>query len=118
MWLTSFLSKGSFKTPATKGSITGTGVSSVSIDASTQHRDVSLVAPYGFAYVPPVGESAVLVPFDGGEACVGVMAGLPENLERGEVMLYSAGGASIVLKNDGSVLINGVDVVKGNGYKA
>ncbi len=117
MWLTSFLNKGNSKTPATKGSITGTGGASVCIDASTQHRNVSIVAPYGFAYVPPVGEGAVLVPFDGGEACVGVVTGLSENLERGEVMLYSAGGASIVLKNDGSVLINGVDVVNGNGYK-
>ena len=117
MWLTSFLSKGKVKTPATKGSITGAGASSVCIDASTQHRDVTLVAPYGFAYVPPVGEGAVLVPFDGGEACVGVVTGLCENLQRGEVMLYSAGGASIVLKNDKTVLINGVDVVNGNGHK-
>lgn len=117
MWLTSFLNKGNYKAPATKGSITGTNASSVCIDASAQHRDVSLVAPYGIAYVPPVGEGAVLVPFDGGDACVGVVAGLPENLERGEVMLYSAGGASIVLKNDGTVLINGVDVVNSNGHK-
>lgn len=110
MWLSSFLSKQKTHSSATKGSITGLEGASVQIDASTQHRNVSVVAPYGIAYVPPVGEGAVLVPFDGGEACVGVITGIPESLERGEIMLYSAGGASIVLKNDGSVLINGARI--------
>lgn len=68
---------------------------------------MAVVAPYGIAYVPPVGEGAVVVPFDGGEACVGVIASYPEKLSKGELMLFSAGGASIVLKNDGSVYING-----------
>ena len=43
----------------------------------------------------------------GGAVCLGVIAAPPEPLEPGEVMLYSAGGASIVLKNNGKVLING-----------
>ena len=37
---------------------------------------------------------------------IGVLAAA-ENLSEGEVMLRSSGGASIVLKNDGTVLING-----------
>lgn len=110
MWLTSFLNKEKGSKFATKGSITASGQQSVQVDASTQHRDVAVVAPYGIAYVPPVGEGAVVVPFDGGEACVGVVSAAPHNLQRGELMLYSAGGASIVLKNDGSVLINGEKV--------
>ncbi len=36
-----------------------------------------------------------------------VIADVRGDLKPGELMLYSAGGASIVLKNDGSVLING-----------
>lgn len=110
MWLTSFLNKEKgFKT-ATKGSITGARKQKVQVDASTQHRDVAVVAPYGIAYVPPVGEGAVVVPFEGGEACVGVLSTVSLELKRGELMLYSAGGASILLKNDGSVLINGEKV--------
>ena len=31
-------------------------------------------------------------------------------LEPGELMLYSSGGANIVLKNDGQVLINGTSI--------
>ncbi len=110
MWLTSFLNKGKNVTTATKGSVTASAQSSVQVDASTQHDDVAVVAPYGIAYVPPVGEGAVIVPFDGGEACVGVIADSPLKLSRGELMLYSQGGASILLKNDGSVLINGKKV--------
>jgi len=110
MWLTSFLNKERSAKSATKGSITASEQRKVQVDASTQHRDVAVVAPYGIAYVPPVGEGAVVVPFDGGEACVGVISEVPLKLSRGELMLYSQGGASIVLKNDGSVLINGEKV--------
>lgn len=110
MWLTSFLNKTKASTVAAKGSVTATGQQGLEVDASTQHRDVAVVAPYGIAYVPPVGEGAVVVPFDGGEACVGVVSAVSQKLDRGELMLYSAGGASIVLKNDGSVLINGEKV--------
>ncbi|MBQ8571862.1 MAG: phage baseplate assembly protein [Ruminococcus sp.] len=110
MWLTSFINKEKAVQSATKGSITSSQAESLQVDSSTQHRDVSVVAPYGIAYVPPVGEGAVVVPFEGGEACVGVLSKVPLKLSRGELMLYSAGGASIVLKNDGSVLINGEKV--------
>lgn len=110
MWLTSFLNKDRQINTATKGSITGSQQRKIQVDASTQHRDVAVVAPYGIAYVPPVGEGAVIVPFEGGEACVGVISDAPNKLNRGELMLYSMGGASIVLKNDGSVLINGEKV--------
>ena len=46
------------------------------------------------------------MPVYGGELCMGVVAP-QEKLESGELMLYSAGGASITLKNDGNVYING-----------
>ena len=38
-----------------------------------------------------------------------MIANNPE-LEEGELMLYSKGGASIVLKNDGRVLVNGKEL--------
>ena len=110
MWLTSFLNKGKAVSGASKGSVTLADERKLEIDSATQHRDVSVVAPYGIAYVPPLGKGAVVVPFDGGEACVGVVTSYPEKLKRGELMLYSSGGASIVLKNDGCVYINGKKV--------
>lgn len=107
MWLTEFLKVGRERSVAAKGSITSSNGKRVEVDSSTQHRNVKVVAPYGIAYIPPVDEDALVVPFEGGEACVGVISELFEGIERGELMLYSKGGASIILKNDGSVLING-----------
>jgi hypothetical protein len=46
------------------------------------------------------------LPLANGEVSLGVLAKNVE-LDEGEVMLSSKGGASIVLKNDGRVLING-----------
>lgn len=65
-----------------------------------------LRAVWAFASVVPVGESAVVLPLANGEVSLGVLAKNVE-LDEGEVMLSSKGGASIVLKNDGRVLING-----------
>ncbi len=50
-----------------------------------------------------------MLPLRDGETALGVLHG-SGGLEPGEVMLYSKGGASIVLKNNGSVLINGREV--------
>lgn len=108
MWITSHIAKNSRTvSPAAKGSILGASGGSVEVDTSLRHINLPVVAPYGIAYVPPAGEGAVLVPTDSGEACVGVVAPKVQNLKAGELMLYSAGGAFIVLKNDGTVNING-----------
>ena len=62
--------------------------------------------PYGIVSVAPTGQRAVVLPLDDGEIGLGVIADRTE-LEEGEVMLYSKGGASVILKNNGKVLING-----------
>lgn len=107
MWLTEFLNGGRKRTVAAKGSVTSSSLKNLEVDSSSQHRNVRVVAPYGVASIPPVDEDALVVPFEGGEACVGVITNPSEKIEYGELMLYSKGGASIILKNDGSVLING-----------
>ena len=56
--------------------------------------------------IPPTGQKAVVLPLDDGEVGLGVISSNAE-LEEGELMLYSKGGASIILKNSGKVLING-----------
>ncbi|MGN0537252.1 MAG: hypothetical protein ACI4M3_04680 [Acutalibacteraceae bacterium] len=69
-----------------------------------------MAAPSGIAYAPPKGEQAVVVSTEAGTVCLGVLHENTERLEEGELMLYSAGGAVILLKNDGRVLINGREV--------
>ena len=106
MWLMNYITKNSITAPkAEKGGVKSSG-NTVSVDSSEEHREIKCCVPYGFASVVPVGESAVVLPLANGEASLGVLA-KNVGLDEGEVMLSSKGGASIVLKNDGRVLING-----------
>lgn len=74
-------------------------------------RSVPVFAPYGMCGVPPEGETALFLPLDGGAACVGVLCG-GQGLAAGEAALYSAGGARLVLKNNGDIVLNGLTVTR------
>ncbi|MDO4749074.1 MAG: hypothetical protein Q4A12_07875 [Eubacteriales bacterium] len=107
MWLLDYVTRNSFsKSDPSCGDVTAANMGNVAVNASLEHRDVPIVAPYGIVYNPPVGEKSLVVPLSKSEACVGVIAP-DKGLKEGELMLYSKGGASIILKNDGTVLING-----------
>lgn len=69
----------------------------VNVRASGEHVGVPVAAPYGIAYVPPEGADAVLLPASGGSVCIGSFV-KDKGLEAGEIMLYSAGGAELILK--------------------
>ena len=68
--------------------------------------NVSSVVPYGVAFAVPKGENTVVLPVGNTAVYLGVLQ-KENDLEAGEIMLYSSGGATVVLKNDGRVLING-----------
>lgn len=107
MWLLDYVTKNSFsKTDPSLGDVTSSGMGLVAVNSALEHRDMPIVAPFGIVYNPPLGEKSVVLPLKGAHACVGVVSPDME-LEPGELMLYSKGGASIVLKNSGEVVING-----------
>ena len=66
-----------------------------------------LFLPYGLESVPPKGARAAAVQAGRTVCVLGTRSEEKLSLEPGEIGLYSKGGASIVLKNDGRVLING-----------
>lgn len=107
MWLADFLTKNSMTAPeAVSGNVVGSDKSKTAVVSSAEHKGLKNVAPYGVISSPPVGENAVVLPLSGSEVCMGVVS-TDAGLEAGELMLRSKGGASILLKNDGSVYING-----------
>lgn len=111
MWLTSFMAKNiGDKKAAPAGEITGVSGNRVEVNSSSRHSNVPVVTPYGFISIPPVSSQAVVITSAVGDVCAGVMNQNTQKLEPGEVMICSAGGASILLKNDGRVLINGKEV--------
>ena len=73
------------------------------------------VTPYGIAYVPQKGEKAVSLQIGNSNYMIGVCKTPPFELSEGEIGLYSSGGASIILKNDGKVLINGREFTESEG---
>ena len=74
-----------------------------------------IAAPKGVDYVPQAEDDAVLLQGEKEKICIGVRrVDNPYAIEPGELALYSQGGASIILKNDGTVLINGQPYTGGN----
>ena len=110
MWLTSFMAKNMKAQPgAEKAVVTESKDSRVGLMTESKHVDVPVVAPFGYICRVPVGQQAVMVPALQGDVCAGVVMPCVQELESGEVMLYSK-GATLVLKNDGRVLINGKEL--------
>lgn len=109
MWLLNAMNRQMNNPAASKGSVTSAATGKVEVDTSVCNRDVPVIVPYGVYYVPPLMSDGVLITTDSGQLMAGVvMEDCPE-LEEGEIMLCSAGGASIVLKNSGAVIINGTE---------
>lgn len=107
MWLTDYVTKITLhKSKNGLGNVTSSTMGNVAVSAALEHRDLPVVAPYGVVYNPPENSKSAIVDVDGRYMCFGVVAPF-KDLQPGELMLYSKGGASIVLKNDGRVLING-----------
>ncbi len=107
MWILNYVTKNSLTdNVADKGSVKGASNGRVQINASNDYSKIPIVSPYGITYVPTVGEESVVLTAGGEDICLGTVA-KAENLSPGELMLSSSGGASIVLKNDGNVYING-----------
>lgn len=73
------------------------------VQGEARFRQPEQLFPYGFASAAAGGGQAVML--DG--YCAGISSAPDTGLEEGEVRLYSAGGAEILLKNDGTVVING-----------
>lgn len=74
-------------------------------------RDFSVFSPFGYCFSLPQGEDMLLIESSGEQASLGVVM-KNENLQTGEVKITSSGGAYIHLRNDGTVVINGVEISK------
>lgn len=74
-----------------------------------ESRQLPVCAPYGVYARPVQGQETVVLSAQGGaQLCLGsVTEGWPEGLHPGEILLRSAGGASIKLCSDGKILLNG-----------
>ncbi len=103
MWLSEKIAEGARQRPTAEMAQTTGGTTA---QGRGEYRDLSLAAPWGIAYLPPDAARAVLVDSTEGMVCTGTVVE-EANLEPGELLLFSQGGAHIHLKNNGEVVING-----------
>ena len=83
----------------------GEGVSAAGLN---EHRNIPLIAPFGVRWNPPAGIPVQLLKnWETGNSVVAIGTIVDSSLEPGETEIYSAAGATVKCKNDGSVEIKG-----------
>lgn len=100
MWLTQQLERND-GARVTSGEVQSGG--EFSVQGESEYRSPELLFPYGFSSMAASGGKAVML----NGFCAGVSALPDTELKEGEVRLYSSGGAEILLKSNGDVVING-----------
>lgn len=113
MWLSKRISKENADSRAQKGNVTISGSQQIEALSSSNARSLGTYTPYGYTSAAPIGEEVIVVPSSDGEIALGTRC-KAEEIDSGEVMITSLGGAKILLKNDGSVIINSL-VIDKNG---
>lgn len=111
MWLSKVISKTNDNAKAERGMVTISNDREIEIGASVLSRNVNSYAPYGYNAVAPAGEEVILVPSSDGQVALGTKVDV-NCLENGEIKISSKGGASIVLKNDGTIMLNSMIINK------
>ena len=112
MWISKKIAVSNISYENLDGEVTYSSSNTVNVQNSSEYRNISFVVPKGIAYSPLDGDKTVIIPVGDKYICAGVVAE-DKNLKPGEIMLYSNGGASLILNNDGKVLINGVEFKQG-----
>lgn len=105
MWLSKMIGKSTADNRAQKGSVTISGSSDLEAQYTAGAKSMQAYTPYGYTSAAPIGEEVVVIPSSDGEVALGTRCKASE-LQSGEVMISSLGGAKIILKNDGTVVIN------------
>lgn len=109
MWILDRIVKNKSSTEAKSGEITNSDGKNISAAGTEEYSSLPMISPYGIVSFPPKGEKTVVLSYDFGKVCLGVLS-YPQDLEEGEILLCSRGGAQIKLCNNGKVLINGKEV--------
>ena len=114
MWISRKLSESSSPRNAERGYVSMNSGGELEASSSVNSRSTKCFTPYGYSAVIPIGREVILVPSNDGQVALGVLQ-KDEQLEAGEIKIASEGGASIVLKNDGRVIINSRFIIDREG---
>lgn len=93
------------------GTVTVSGENAAAMGAEREERQLALVSPGGYAWLPAAGEQ-VLVLRDGAACILGRSQPPQAELNPGDVMLY-AGSCSLILRQTGRIELSGRIFVNG-----
>lgn len=111
MWITKQLVQKEKVINATSAKVTMADKNVVCTTGSEEHRSLPNYAPFGVASVPPTGTQVLILDSEIGTVCTGCLCD-NKQVQSGELMLFSQGGACVLLKNNGDILLNGVRITK------
>lgn len=106
MWMSKRIVATSEKEVAEKGKVTLSD-NQLEVGATVTRRNIDSYAPYGYKSVPPVDEDVIMLESNDGAIVLGALS-KDEDIESGEVKISSLGGAYIILKNNGDIVLNGL----------
>ena len=106
MWMSKRIVATSEKEVAEKGKVTLSD-NQLEAGATVTRRNIDSYAPYGYKSVPPVDEDVIMLESNDGAVVLGALS-KDEDIESGEVKISSLGGACIILKNNGDIVLNGL----------
>ena len=112
MWITQKITQPLRETAAENGRAVAFQNLELSTTGSMRQQNVPLYAPAGLSAIPCQGAQVMLLPCAGEPVCTGVRMTNLQNLHPGEIRLFSAGGASLTLKNSGEIELNGLVITK------
>lgn len=104
MWISSKMKSKATKQFGEKGSVT-LSKNHLEAGATMSKRDMECYAPFGYQSKAPVGQEVMLIPSSTGQVVIGSLSDA-KDLESGEIRICSQGGATILLKNDGTIMLN------------
>lgn len=114
MWISRMIASKLIDEKAEKGRVITNNDGQMEAGSTLFSKNISEYAPYGYQVSVPTGEEVIIVNSTDGQIALGTK-NIPSNqLENGEIKISSKGGANIILKNDGSVVINSL-VIDKNG---
>lgn len=114
MWISRKFAPKPIARQTEQGTVIANHHGSLEAGATVPSKDIGQYAPYGYQASVPIGEEILILHSDNGQAALGTKISSPAPLENGEIRISSKGGANIVLRNDGSVIINSL-VIDKNG---
>ena len=105
MWLSrQIAAKPNQQEQAAMGQISVAGETPAAV-TTTEHRNLRLVCPGGYAWSPTDGQRVLLLR-GSAQTVLGQSEPSPVELSQGEVCLYAA-GCNIILRNNGEIHLNG-----------